>query len=115
MLYSLAVMKHSDPSIVDQLLAVEKADLLLIFLVDAMYSPTIGYFLDIPVVLASLGRTSDSLDLVQNLESHVLQPHISHISSVISNTFPFVGNPVLLTQALDRYALCNYPDLEFLL
>jgi hypothetical protein len=114
MLYSLALMKHSNPSIVDQLLALGKTDLLLIFLVDAIYSPTIGFFLDTPVVLGSLGSTSDSLDLVQNLESHILQPHVSHISNIISSTFPLIGNLVWLAQALDRYALYNYSDVEFL-
>ena len=104
-LYTLALMEHMNPAIPDQLFAFGNPDHLLIFLLDAMYSPTIGFYNDIPIALSSLGRPSDSIRICQDLDSHVLQPYISRISSIISRTFSLVRDPVCLCLALDKYVL----------
>ena len=102
-LYSLAVMEQVTPKIVDQLFGFGDVNHLLLFLVNAMYSPDKGFFLDIPRVLSSIGGTSDSLGMAQELDSHILHSHIRRISSIISRTFALVGDPVCLFLALDKY------------
>jgi len=105
MLYTLALMEHMNPTIPDQLFAFGNPKHILIFLADAVYSPTIGFFNDVPIALSSLERPSDSVRVVQDLDSHVLQHYIPRISSIISRTFPLVRDPACLFLALDKYIL----------
>lgn len=103
MLYTLALMEHLNPTIIDQLFTFGNTDILLMFLVDAMYSPTTGFFIDIPIALSSLGKPSDSVHVIQDLDSHILQPYIPRISSIISRTFPLLKTPINLSLSLDKY------------
>ena len=89
----------------DQALSFDKTDLLLVFLVDAMYSTSIGYFNDIPRVLSSLDKQVDFVDLTKDLDSHILQTHVPRISNTISRTFQSSRNPSSLLLSLERYAL----------
>ena len=98
-------MEHMNPTIPDQLFTFGNPEHLLMFLVDAMFSPWIGYFNDVPIALSSLGRPSDSIRIARDLDSHVLQPYLPRISSIISRTFPLVRDPRCLFSALDRYIL----------
>ena len=101
-LYTLALMEHINPAIIDELFSFGNKDLLLTFLVDAMYSPKIGFFLDIPITLSSLGRPSDSIRMAQNLDSHILQSYIPRISSIISRTFPLLRDPTCMALTVDK-------------
>ena len=94
-----------NPTMPDQLFAFGNPEHLLIFLVDALFSSLIGFFNDVPIALSSLGRASDTLRIVRDLDSHVLQPYIPQISSIISRTFPLVRDPRCLFSAVDRYLL----------
>lgn len=94
-----------NPTIPDQLFAFGNREHLLIFLMDAMFSPLIGFFSDVPIALSSLGKASDSVRVARDLDSHVLQRYIPQISSIIYRTFPLVRDPRYLFSALDRYLL----------
>lgn len=103
MLYSLAVMEHTTHAIIDQMIAFGNIDHFLLFLVDSMYSPDGGFFLDIPRMLASLEGSSDLLTMAQELDSQVLQPYVPRISNTISRTIVLVRSPANLFLALDKY------------
>jgi hypothetical protein len=98
-------MEHMNPMIPDQLFAFGNPEHLLIYVVDVMFSPSVGFFNDVPVALSSLGGPSDSVRIARDLDSHVLQPYIPRISSIISRIFPLVRDPRCLFSALDRYLL----------
>lgn len=104
MLYTLALMEHLNPAIIDELFTFGQKELLLTFLIDAMYSPTIGFFLDVPITLFSLARQSDSVQMAQNLDSHILTPYLPRISNIISRIFPLIQDPQCLSLALDKYS-----------
>jgi hypothetical protein len=103
-LYTLTLMEHTNPAIIDELFSFGNKDILLTFLVDAMYSPTIGFFLDVPITISSLGRPSDSVRMAQDLDSHILQSYIPRISSIISRIFPLLRDPTCLVLAVDKYS-----------
>jgi len=87
----------------DQAFSFGKIDGLLLFLVDAMYSPSIGYFSDIPQVLPSLDRQVDFVSRVRDLDSHILQTHVPRISNIISRTFQLIRDPSSLFLSLEKY------------
>jgi hypothetical protein len=103
MLYTFALMEHMNPDIVDQIIASAKPEHLLVFLADAIYSPTVGFFHEIPLVLLSLGTQHDSVGLAQDLESHILQPYVPRIAHLTSRSFSTVREPMALVLAIDRY------------
>ena len=97
-------MEYTNPSIMDQAFSFGKIDGLLLFLVDAMYSSSIGYFSDIPHVLSSLDRQVDFVSRVRDLDSHILQTHVPRISNVISRTFQLTRDPSSLFLSLEKYS-----------
>jgi len=102
MLFSIALMEHSSPSIVDQFLSMSKPEPLVLFLVDAMYSTQRGLFHEIPRIIKSLESSTDSLALAQQFDSHILQAHIPRLSNIISRAFSAVKDPRYLYLALDK-------------
>jgi len=96
-------MDYTNRSIMDQIFSFGKIDGLLLFLVDAMYSSSVGYFSDIPNVLSSLDRQVDFVSLLQNLDSHILQTHIPRISNIISRTFQLTRDQSSLFLSLEKY------------
>jgi len=98
-------MEYTNPSIVDQAFSFGKTDRLLVFLVDAMYSPSTGYFSELPHIVSSLDKQVDFVGIIQDLDSHVLQTHIPRISSVISRAFQSTRDRNSLFLALEKYAL----------
>lgn len=103
MLYTFAIMEHVNPDIVDQIIASIKPERLLAFFVDAIYSPTTGFFHEIPLVLSTFGTQKDSVGISHELETHTLQPYIPRIARFISHNFEVVREPGALILALDRY------------
>jgi hypothetical protein len=103
MLYTFALMEHMNPDIVDQIIASAKPDRLLVFLADAMYSPAVGFFREIPLVLLSLGTQRDSVGMAQDLESHILQPYVPRIAHLTSLGFSTVRDPTALNFTLEKY------------
>jgi hypothetical protein len=102
-LYTFALMEHMNPDIVDQTITSAKPERLLVFLADAMYSTTIGFFHDIPLVLLSLGTQQDSVLVAQDLESHILQPYVPRIAHLTSLSFSTVRDPTALVFTLEKY------------
>jgi hypothetical protein len=102
-LYTFALMEHMNPDIVDQVIASAKPERLLVFLADAIYSPTIGFFHEIPMVLSTVGTLQDSVRIAHDLESHILQPYIPRIANFISRSFAAVREPAALILSIDRY------------
>jgi len=108
-LYSLALMEHIAPPLVDQLITSGKAELLL-FLVEGMFSPIIGFFSNLPHALASTQNRDNSMQLIQDFDSHVLQPHISRISHIIATAASRVNDVSCLSVILDTYVRFKYVD-----
>jgi hypothetical protein len=96
-------MEHMNPDIVDQVIASATPERLLIFLADAVYAPTTGFFHEIPLVLSTFGTQHDSVGMAHELESHILQPYIPRIANFISRNFAVVREPAALILALDKY------------
>jgi hypothetical protein len=95
-------MEHMNPLIIDELLASAKPEPILLFLVDAIYSPSIGFFQDMPEII-SLLHSGDSMTVVREVDSHILQPYIPRISSIINRSFSLVGDPASLILGVDKY------------
>lgn len=95
-------MEHNNPVIVDDLLSMSSPEHLVLFLVDALYSEPTGLFQEIPHIISSLGKGSDVLTQAQQIDSHILQPHIPRISSILSRAFSLVRDPKCLMLGLDK-------------
>ena len=114
-LFTLTLMEHINPAIVDDLFSLSPPEHLLMFLVDAMYSPQLGLFQEIPGIITSLENSSDSLDQVQRFDSNILQPHIARISGIISRVFGVTRDSQRLALGIDMYlGLSCYLIIEFL-
>lgn len=114
-LFTLALMEHINPAIVDDLLSLSPPEQLLLFLVDAMYSPQLGLFQEIPRIMTSLENSSNSLDQAQRFDSNILQPYIARISSIISRVFGVTQDSRRLALGIDKYlGLSHHLIIEFL-
>jgi len=101
-------MEHMNPIVIDEMFRFGNTDELLVFLVDAMYSPLMGYFADIPFAMSSLSRRADSIEIIRDLDSHIIQNYNPRLSNIISRTFSLNRNPSILFSALEQY-----PSLVF--
>ena len=97
-------MEHIAPPLVDQLITSGKAEFLL-FLVEGMYSPIIGFFSNLPNALLSIQNRDNAIPLLQDFESHVLQPHISRMSHIIATAASRVTDVSSLSILLDKYVI----------
>jgi hypothetical protein len=94
-------MEHVNPLITDQILSFGNPDRLLLFLVAATFSPSTGFFRDIAVALSSLPKPAETIPLIQEFDSRILQPYIPHIANLISRVIIPVRNPLVLLQAIE--------------
>jgi hypothetical protein len=105
MIFSLALMDHFNPGVVDTVISMGKPESILLFLVSVMYSPENGLFQGIPTIMASLQTSHDSLALAQSFTSNILQPYIASIANIISRVFVAVRHSQGLLLGLDMYIL----------
>jgi hypothetical protein len=101
-LFTLALMEHNNVAIIDELVAMATPESLVLFLVDALYSPQTGLFHEIPRIMSSLENGPDVFMLAQQFDSHIIQPHIPRIANILSRAFAVTRDPKCLLLALDR-------------
>ena len=82
-------MEHLNPRIIDQLFAFSRTEPLTLFLLDTLYSPMIGFFLNLPDILFLIGDTSSGYKF-HELDSQLLKPYVPRISRIITNSFSHV-------------------------
>jgi hypothetical protein len=102
MVYTLALMEHMNPQIIDQLLALSKTESLTLFLVDTLYSTTSGFFVEVPAILSLIG-TDSYPSIVQDLDSRIVKPYIPRISGMTARSFSFILDVQCLRLAVDKY------------
>lgn len=100
-LYTLAFKEHMNPAIINRIVSFGNPNRLLLFLVTAMFCPSNGFFRDLPVAFSSLGKPADTLPLIQEFDSHILQPYIPRLANLISQIANRVQDPLVLLQATE--------------
>jgi len=102
MLYSLALMEHTTTAITENLLRAATPEKLLLYLADAFYSPISGVFVDLPVILTAIGTQTDTLSMVQQLDTRLIQPYTPRLANIMSRAFTAVSNVQVFNLALDK-------------
>ena len=92
-----------NPLIIDHIVSFRNPNALLLFLVTSMFSPSNGFFRDLPIALSALGDPGDTLPLIHEFETHVLQPYVPRIASYLSRVIISVRDPIALLQATEMY------------
>ena len=110
-MYTLALMEHTNPLIIDKILSFRNLNALLLFLIASMFSPSNGFFRDLPIALSALGNPNDTLPFVQEFHTHILQPYIPRIAGYISRVIIPVRDPLALLQATETYPAVNCSSL----
>jgi len=96
-------MEHMNPLIIDHIVSFGNPNALLLFLVASMFSPSNGFFRDLPMALAALGNPVENVPLIQEFETHILQPYVPRIGGYLSRVIISVRDPIALLQATEMY------------